>query len=113
MPNRQIAPQQPGVFETNQTIAPPPGAVRVKFVDLAGAVIAFAWVLPEHADDTMREAAWSFFEGHCEPRPPQTSSSPASPRERPPSPEGRPALSIVPRARVEGPHPARRATSPL
>ena len=108
----QIAPQQPGVWETNQIIHPPPGAKFVKFTDMAGRVIAWSWVLPEHLDDNTRASAWEFFEQHCEPKPLSPSSS-ASPGERPPSREGRPVLAIVPKARDAGVHPPRRATSPL
>jgi hypothetical protein len=55
-----------GVFDADPFAqpTPPPGARAVEIHDAAGRVIAFAWVIADHATDHFFNAAWDWLDAH-------------------------------------------------
>lgn len=55
-----------GVFAADPLCppTPPTGAQAVEIRDTAGRVIAYAWVVAEHADASLGDTAWSWLDSH-------------------------------------------------
>lgn len=55
-----------GVYNADPNAPPPapPGAVAHAIMDDTGRIIAYCWVVPEHAGKSLLEATWSWYDRH-------------------------------------------------